>query len=311
MVKRLKHLGMIIIFLGILAAMNFVLLEPLKHLMKNAGINIYSVYNGNYSVTSVLFFTVNQAFMPFMVIFAAWLCLKIFDRKHLDEIGLYIGRKSGKEFLLGVFIAFIIMSLILFTEIFFGWIEVFGFAWQHRTVYAIIASLYVYIIHCLSVSFMEEIFIRGYLMYKLEKAFGTGASLIITSCIFGLLHLMNPTGRGWALFVIPVSLSLAGLLFGMSYLYKRSLWIPIGLHFAWNLFQYNIYGLTNITKENSVLLVTNLSGPEEWVGLPNSSFGPEVGLLGVIGMIIGLIILTFLYKKSQKAKLNSDGVLSN
>lgn len=300
MKNRLKHLGMFIFYLGILAVMNFALLEPLNYCMKNAGINIYAVYNKNYSAGSMLSFTVKQAFMPAMVIFGAWLCLRIFEKKRLDEIGLHIGRNIGREFLLGALIALIIMSLILVAELFFGWIKISGFSWQYRPFSAIMASLYVYIINCLSVSFMEEVFIRGYLFYKLEKAFGTCASLIVTSCIFGLLHLMNPTGRGWALFVIPFSLSLAGFLIGVSYLYKRSLWIPIGLHFAWNLFEYNIYGLTNISKESSVFLVTDLKGPEIWVGLPSSSFGPEVGLLGVMGMIIGMVILVFLYKNSAK-----------
>lgn len=292
---------MIIFYLGILAVMNFAFLEPLKYLMKSAGINIYAVYNKDYSAGAMLFFTVNQGLMPAMVIFGAWLCLRIFDKKRLDEIGLHSGRNIGKEILSGVLIALSIMSLILIAELFFHWIEILGFSWQYRSFSAIMASLYVYIISCLSVAFMEEVFIRGYLFYKLEKAFGTGASLIVTSCIFGLLHLMNPTGRGWALFVIPFSLSLAGFLFGFSYLYKRSLWIPIGLHFTWNLFEYNIYGLTNISKERSVFLVTKLTGPEIWVGLPNSSFGPEVGLLGITGIIIGMAILAFLYKKSLRS----------
>jgi uncharacterized protein len=305
MLIRLKHLGMIIFYFIILAVINFALLEPLKKFLKNTGINIYAVYNKDYSAGSMLFFTLNQAFIPAMVIFGAWLCLRIFEKKCLSEIGFHIGRKIGKEFLLGSFIAFTIMSFILTAELFFGWIEISGFSWQYRPFSAIIASLYVYVIQCLCVSLMEEVFIRGYLMYKLEKALGSGASLIITSCVFGLLHLMNPTGREWALFVIPFSLSLAGFLFGVCYLYKRSLWIPIGLHFAWNLFQYNIYGLTNISKESSVFLVTNLTGPEIWVGLPNSSFGPEVGLLGIIGMIIGIAILMFLYRKSAKNLLTS------
>lgn len=306
--KRLKHIGILVVFFVILAAMNFLLLEPINHLIRKAGINVYSVYKGDFSWASMMFFVLDQAFMPLMVIAASWICLKFIDKKTMGEIGLSKGKNSSKGFLWGVLMAFIIMTSILLIEIIFGWIDIKGFAWEHRAISAIIATLFVYIIHCLSIALMEEVFIRGYLMYKLEKAFGTGAALIVTSCAFGLLHLMNPTGRGWALFVIPISLSLAGLLFGVSYLYKRSLWIPIGLHFAWNLLQYNIYGLTNITEKHSVLLVTKLTGPEIWVGLPNSSFGPEVGLLGVISMITGLVFLTFLIKKRKKVSNSHEAV---
>lgn len=302
----MKEFSLIILFIGILAFLNFILYQPLLEMIKNEGINVFAVYNGNYAFSKMLYFTLYQAAMPLMVIFSAWFCLKIFENNNLEKIGLHKEARAKKEFFLGFIIAIAIMSFILLVEISFDWIDIIGFSWNYRDPSAIIASLYVYIIHALSVSVMEEVFIRGYLFNKLERAFGSGFSLIMTSCIFGLLHLMNPTGRGWALFVIPVSLSLVGLLFGISYLYKRSLWIPIGLHFAWNLFQYNIFGLTNIRKEESVFLVTKLTGPESWVGLANSSFGPEVGLLGFLGMLLGFTIFLFLYIKTKKISLSDD-----
>lgn len=107
-------------------------------------------------------------------------------------------------------------------------------------------------------------------------------TVIVTSLIFGILNIGNPTGTTWGIYVIPVTLSLVGLLFAQSLLVYQSLWAAIGLHFAWNTFLYGVFNLNGGAW--SLLFVTEIEGPAVFAGIPNSSFGPEVSILGVVVM---------------------------
>jgi uncharacterized protein len=124
-------------------------------------------------------------------------------------------------------------------------------------------------------------------------------AVAITSSVFGVIHLINPSAHGWANYVIPFTLTMAGVMLALAYLVRRTLWLPIALHFAWNTFEYEIFALTGAAPESARFLVTEITGPALWVGLPNSSFGPEVGLLGVLAMLAGIGVLWRMVRRAQ------------
>jgi len=143
----------------------------------------------------------------------------------------------------------------------------------------------------LAVAVLEETFSRGYMLQTFEEAIGTPAAVLVSSAFFGILHLLNPSAKGWADYVIPFTLTLAGVMLAIAYLARRSLWLPIALHFAWNVFEYDIFGLTGVPVEYASFLATEVTGPTVWVGLPHSAFGPEVGILGVLAILLGIGVL--------------------
>ena len=76
----------------------------------------------------------------------------------------------------------------------------------------------------------EELLFRGYAFQLLMRSVGPFATILPTSVIFGLMHAGNP-GAG-ALGIIN---TLAwGILFGYAVWRTGALWLPIGLHFGWN-----------------------------------------------------------------------------
>jgi membrane protease YdiL (CAAX protease family) len=85
----------------------------------------------------------------------------------------------------------------------------------------------------------EEALFRGYLQQRLSQWLGTWPALIIAALIFGAAHL-----AGGMLMVIFATL--AGLIYGLAWMWSGRLWVPILFHFGLNLthlllFTYPLY----------------------------------------------------------------------
>ena len=87
----------------------------------------------------------------------------------------------------------------------------------------------------------------------------------------------------------------AGVLLGAAYKYTNSLWFPIGIHWAWNFTQGNVFGVavSGGDIEESILSAT-LSGPDIITG---GSFGPEAS---IIALLLGSILSAFFLWKILK-----------
>jgi membrane protease YdiL (CAAX protease family) len=123
---------------------------------------------------------------------------------------------------------------------------------------------------------MEEILFRGILFRWLEQLAGSWAALILTSLLFGLAHIMNPNATWFSSFAIAVE---AGLLLGGAYMLTRSLWMPIGLHAAWNFTQGFIFDVPVSGLDQDGLVEAQLSGP---VLLSGGTFGLEASVIALV-----------------------------
>lgn len=125
-------------------------------------------------------------------------------------------------------------------------------------------------------AFMEELMFRGILFRWLEEFGGSWAALIVTSALFGLVHSQNPGATWFSSFAIAVE---AGLLLGGSYMLTRSLWMPIGLHAAWNFTQGPILGVPVSGNQVHGLFHAQLSGPTI---LSGGTFGLEASIISIL-----------------------------
>lgn len=85
----------------------------------------------------------------------------------------------------------------------------------------------------------EEALFRGYLQQRLSQWLGAWPALIIAAVIFGAAHL--PGGM-----LMVVFATLAGLIYGLAWMWSGRLWVPILFHFGLNLthvlfFTYPLY----------------------------------------------------------------------
>jgi hypothetical protein len=122
---------------------------------------------------------------------------------------------------------------------------------------------------------IEEILFRGILFRWIEEFGGSWAALVVTSALFGLAHILNPGASWFSSFTIAVE---AGLLLGGAYLLTRTLWMPIGLHAAWNFTQGAIFGVPVSGQASHGLLQATLTGPAL---LSGGAFGLEASVIAL------------------------------
>jgi hypothetical protein len=127
-----------------------------------------------------------------------------------------------------------------------------------------------------------------------EESLGSWLALAISALIFGLLHLANPNATLWGGIAIAIE---AGVMLAAAYMYTRRLWLPIGIHFAWNFTQGAIFGVAVSGNEAKGLLQSTLSGPSL---LSGGDFGAEASIFAVLICLAAGIY--FLQKSSQQGK---------
>jgi len=140
----------------------------------------------------------------------------------------------------------------------------------------------------------EELVFRGILFRWLEEFGGSWLALLLTSAFFGAAHLMNPHASPIAAIGIAFE---AGVMLGAAYMLTRSLWLPMGLHAAWNFTQGEIYDIPVSGTNAHGLVVARLSGNPLLTG---DGFGLEASLIAiVIATIFGLWLLRLAIRKGQ------------
>jgi uncharacterized protein len=142
---------------------------------------------------------------------------------------------------------------------------------------------------------LEEILFRGVLFRWIEELAGSWAALVLTAALFGLVHILNPGATWFSSFAVAVE---AGLLLGGAYMLTRTLWMPIGLHAAWNFTQGGIFGVPVSGNVSHGLVHATLSGPAL---LSGGAFGLEASVIALaVCTAAGLWLVLLAVKHGQR-----------
>lgn len=140
----------------------------------------------------------------------------------------------------------------------------------------------------------EELLFRGILFRWLEEFGGSWVALLLTSAFFGASHLMNPHASPVAAIGIAFE---AGVMLGAAYMLTRSLWLPMGLHAAWNFAQGEIYDIPVSGMNVHGLVRARLTGDPLLTG---NGFGLEASIIAiVVATLFGLWLLWLAVQKGQ------------
>lgn len=139
-----------------------------------------------------------------------------------------------------------------------------------------------------SVAIFEETLLRGIIFRIVEEKLGSYISLLISALLFAAVHSLNPGST----LISSVCIGIVGFVLGAAYIYSRSLWLPIAIHFSWNFVQSGIFGaITSGNEKQSGLLNMHISGNEMITG---GAFGPEGTIQATLFWLIASIILMIL-----------------
>jgi hypothetical protein len=124
---------------------------------------------------------------------------------------------------------------------------------------------------------------------------------VISSLLFTGLHAGALVEGG---VLAGFNLFAAGLLLGVAFTTTRNLWLPIGLHFSWNLLQGPVLGVavSGQALDGGWRLV-RLDGPSVFTG---GAFGLEGGLLGTTATVSGLVALLLLRGRPQRDGMGGE-----
>ena len=132
---------------------------------------------------------------------------------------------------------------------------------------------------------MEELMFRGYPFQRLVDGVGPSGAVVIVSVLFGMVHLGNPHASVWGL----VNTILVGALLSVAYLRTRSLWLPFGIHFAWNAVLGMAFGLPVSGLTQFAVVVHGMARGPRW--LTGGAYGIEASALGTLVILLGFVPL--------------------
>lgn len=198
-------------------------------------------------------------------------------------IGVPLDRSAISDVLLGALVGFGMITVAVVAIAVAGDIEVRA-TLNLRT----LARAGAVLVMTIGGAALEELLTRGYPFQRTVQAAGPVVAIVIFAAGFGLMHLGNPNANG----IGVLNTALVGIVFAIAYLRTRSLWLPIGMHAAWNASLGLVYGLP-VSGLNmfSVVTHTRARGPE-W--LTGGSYGIEASFTGTSVILLGLIATVLL-----------------
>lgn len=247
--------------------------------------NIPLFFN-NKDLLSLLITLFSFAFISLLVFFR----VKVIEKRSFSSIGF---NKNNwlKKYSLGFLIGLAMMSIIVLILFPFGYITVEKNPIQPVGISSI-ASVLVILLGWIIQGATEEIVTRGWLLNVLSTKYNIGVGLLISSTLFGLMHLTNPNVN----YIAVINIILVGLFYGLYVIKTNDLWAVCGMHSAWNFAQGNIFGFKVSGLDVSVgsLIDLNLVGSDFVTG---GIFGPEAGITATFILLASIGILLFIDKK--------------
>jgi uncharacterized protein len=133
---------------------------------------------------------------------------------------------------------------------------------------------------------VEEFLYRGYLQFTLTSGIGFWPAAVITSALMAAAHMLNP---GWTLLGL-FTVGMFGLIACLLLRRTGDLWMPLGLHVAWDWGETYFYGVPDSGQMgNWHLFQGSFHGPAWLTGMP---FGVEAGWPNVALLLIWWILFS-------------------
>jgi len=214
--------------------------------------------------------------------------VRVTERRPVTELALpAMGRELGIGLLLGTGLYTVCILILMALGIY----RIHGFNEWHILLPGLAVTL--------ATGVFEELFFRGGVFRLAEQWFGTWAALVISSLVFGYVHMSNDAATPQG--IVSIS-TWAGILLAASYVLTRRLWLGIGLHSAWNYTQGSVYStiVSGNPGSGAGLTKSTLEGPD-W--LTGGSFGVEASVIALlVCTTAGMAMLVMAFRRGNIVK---------
>ena len=141
----------------------------------------------------------------------------------------------------------------------------------------------------------EEVATRGWLLTRIAARTNLPLSIVISSSLFGILHM----GNAGVTFLSVLNIILDGVLAGLLFIYTDSIWLVVAQHGTWNYVQGNLLGfqVSGTGADASIFSFTMGDGPD-W--LTGGAFGAEGSIITTLVLIVSLVIVYRLGERKEK-----------
>jgi membrane protease YdiL (CAAX protease family) len=260
------------------------LLQTLLLIFISIPLNLAAYALKLYQITGNLGFLISQVIELILFASSIYIARRWLDKRSFESLGLKLNRQAWIDILTGIGITFIQMGFIYIAMLGLGWLTFTGFAWQFDSLNVVVTSVLAFFIIFIFVGWNEELLSRGYHLQTLASGINLFWGVVISSAVFGLLHLGNPN----ATWVSAAGIFFAGIYLAYGYTRTKQLWLSIGLHIGWNFFEGVVFGFPVSGLDIYPLTRIQVTGPELWTG---GAFGPEAGLIVLPSLIVGGLLI--------------------
>ncbi len=216
---------------------------------------------------------------------AGYVCARWLEGLPWRSLGLWFHTRWLRHFLLGSAIGIASLALAAGIATAGGGLR---FSFSGRAVlFSVIQTLVFTAILFVVAALAEEALFRGYPLQTMARANLAALGAIITSVWFAAGHFLNPNFE----YGLPlVNLILAGIWFAVAFLRARSLWFPLGIHWAWNWALGSVFGLpvSGSHLAPDPLMKGFDLGPA-W--LTGGDFGIEGGVAATVAILVSTVVV--------------------
>ena len=243
-------------------------------------------------IFQIIMFAIDPLFMDLLIFLfpAGLVCLWVLAVERRSPIGLgFYKEKAWLELLKGGLIGFLLIGAVVGLQVLTGSIHLSYFDFSFENILNLILILPFWLLQ----SGTEELLTRGWLFPVVSKHTRIWIGTAVSSLLFAILHLQNPSVNWISL----LNIALFGLLACLYVLKTDNIWGISAIHAAWNCFQGSFFGLSvsGLSTAYAPMRFENGDVPEFMSG---GGFGPEGSLFS--SLVMGVYILYLAWDLYQK-----------
>jgi hypothetical protein len=237
---------------------------------------LFTIFVGNLSIPAL-----SSLISLIAITLSVLIARRLLDRRSFRSLGLRWDAQALRDLWVGILIPAILFALIFATEWAFGWLDFSGPVTMNTN---IASQLGIWLLVFLMVGWYEELLSRGYWLRNLAEGLNLPLAVFISSAVFSLAHLGNPSASIFSVLGILA----AGYFLAYPVLRTGQLWMAVGLHIGWNIFEGPVFGFPVSGLDTPGLLLHSATGPEWLTGGP---FGPEAGFILFPALALGAYLI--------------------